>query len=115
MKWYSPFGRSFFGEMRGTEKFPALRVFDNGVLPLQHDGYSCGIDLIAAIAIILRDVIGTDNGATRLKEIFRRDCMEVGVFTDMKMVEHVCCFSTGTFPKLFDKGGLGSKSYLHIL
>jgi hypothetical protein len=45
-------------------------------------GHSCGIGLIAAIAIILCDIIGTDNGATRWKEIFRCDCMEVAVLTE---------------------------------
>jgi hypothetical protein len=70
---------------------------------------------MVTVAIILCAIFDTDNGATRWKEIFRRDCMEVGVFADMKMVEYVCCFPTGTSPKLFDKGGLGSKSYLHIL
>jgi hypothetical protein len=53
MKWHSPFGRTFFGDMKGTKKFPALRLLDIGVLPLQDDAHSCGIVLIAAIGIIL--------------------------------------------------------------
>jgi hypothetical protein len=39
--------------MKGTKKFPALRVLDNGVLSMQDDAHSCGIGLIAAIGIIL--------------------------------------------------------------
>jgi hypothetical protein len=50
--------------------------------PCNTMGHSCGIGLIAAIAIILCDIIGTDNGATRWKEIFRCDCMEVAVLTE---------------------------------
>lgn len=115
MKWNSPFGRTFFGEMKGTKKFPALRVLDKGVLPLQDDGHSCGVGLIAAIGIILRDIIGTDNGATRFKEIFRHDCMKIKMSTELKVAEHICCFPMGTFPRLFDKGEFGSKSYLHVL
>jgi hypothetical protein len=62
--------------MKGTIKFPALRVLDNGVLPLQDDAHSCGIGLIVAIGIVLRVIIGTDNyGGTRYNKMFRHDCM----------------------------------------
>jgi hypothetical protein len=61
MKWHSPFGRTFFGDMKGTKTFPAFRVLDNGVLPLQDDAHSCGIGLIAEIGIILCVIIGTDK------------------------------------------------------
>jgi hypothetical protein len=115
MKWHSPFGRTFFGDMKGTEKFPALRVLDDGVLPRQDDDHSCGIGLIAAIAIILRDIIGTDNGATRYNEMFRRDCMQVVASTDMRVQENICFFPRGTFPRLFKNGEWGSSSYLHVL
>ena len=53
MMWHSPFGRTFLGDMKGTTKFPALRVLDNGVLPLQDDAHSCGIGLKVAIGIVL--------------------------------------------------------------
>jgi hypothetical protein len=62
MKWLSPFGRTFFWEMKGINTFPALRVLENDVLPLQEDGHSCGIGILAATAIILRDIIGTQDG-----------------------------------------------------
>jgi hypothetical protein len=116
MKWHSPFGRTFFGDMKGTKKFPALRLLDIGVLPLQDDAHSCGIGLIAAIGIILRVIIGTDNdSATRYNDMFRRDHMEIKVSTDMKVEEDICCFPSGTFPILFEEDEFGSSSYLQVL
>jgi hypothetical protein len=101
--------------MKGTKKFPALRVLDNGVLPLQDDAHSCGIGIIAAIGIILRVIIGIDNdGGTRYNKMFRRDCMEIKDLTERKSEEDVCCFPSGTFSTLFEEGEFGSSSYLHV-
>jgi hypothetical protein len=52
MKWHSPFGQTFW-DMKGTKTFPALRVLDNGVLPMPDDAHGCGIGLKAAVGIIL--------------------------------------------------------------
>jgi len=115
MKWLSPFGRTFFGQMKGTNTFPALRVLDNDVLPLQEDGHSCGIGVIAAIAIILRDIIGTQDGVAAYNEMFRRDRMEIQMSTDVKSKEHICCFPQGIFTKLFKTVDSASISYLHAM
>ncbi|KAI2503366.1 hypothetical protein MHU86_11086 [Fragilaria crotonensis] len=114
MKWLSPFGRTFFREMKGTNTFPALRVLDNDVLPLQEDGHNCGIGVIAAIAIILRDIIGTYDisVAGAYNQMFRRNRMEIQMSTDVKPEEHTCCFPQGTFTKLFKRVNFAS-SYLH--
>ena len=56
IKWLSPFGKEFQGPMVGTQSFPALRLPIPGRLPQQNDGCNCGVGIIAAIAIILRNV-----------------------------------------------------------
>ena len=89
--------------MKCTNTFPALRVLDNDVLPLQEDGHSCVIGLVAATAIILRDSIGTHDGGTAYNEMFSCDRMEIEVSTDMKGEEHICCFPQGTFTRLFKR------------
>ncbi|KAI2501433.1 hypothetical protein MHU86_13023 [Fragilaria crotonensis] len=101
--------------MKGTNTFPALRVLDNDVLPLQEDGHSCGIGIIAAIAIILRDIIGTQDGVAAYNEMFRRDRMEIQMSTDVKSKEHICCFPQGIFTKLFKRDDSASISYLHAM
>ena len=102
----------FFEYMKGAKRFPALRVLENGVLPLQNDAISCGIGLIAAIGIILQVIIDTNNdGGTCYNQTFRCNCMEIKVSTDMKLEEDICCFPSGTFPILFEEGEFGSSSY----
>ena len=57
--YMNPFGtRKFFGNMFGSKEFPSLRVSGEDVLPLQIDDHSCGIGMVACIAIILRDILG---------------------------------------------------------
>jgi hypothetical protein len=102
--------------MKGIKKFPALRVLDNGVLPLQDDTHCCGFGLNAAIGVILRVIIGTDNDSgTRYNKMFRRDGMEIKDSTDRKSEEDKCCFPSGTIPTLFEEVEFGSKLYLHVL
>jgi hypothetical protein len=121
MEWLIPYGKAYFGEMKGSKTFPALRVLENGVLPLQNDDHSCGIGLIAAIAIILRDIIGKDNCGTDYNKMFSREHMEVKVITDIdddtgiERSEHMCCFPSGTFRRLPTGDELGSSSYLHVV
>jgi hypothetical protein len=111
------FWTHFFGDMKDTKKLPALRfLLDNGVLPLQDDAHSCGIGLIAAIGIMLRVIIGTDNdGGTGYNEMFRRDHMEINFSTDTEVDEDICCFPSGAFPILFEEDEFGSSLYLHVL
>ncbi|KAI2497454.1 hypothetical protein MHU86_17058 [Fragilaria crotonensis] len=113
MKWLSPFGRTFWAN-EGHQYIPCIGVLDNDVLPLQEDGHSCGIGIIAAIAIILRDIIGTQDGVA-YNEMFRRDRMEIQMSTDVKSKEHICCFPQGIFTKLFKRVDSASISYLHAM
>ncbi len=93
--------------MKRTKKFHALRVLDNGVLSMQDDAYSCGIGLIAAIGIILRVIIGTNNyGGTRFNKMFSHDFMEIKNSTDTNHQEDICCFPIGTFQYCLKKVNL---------
>jgi hypothetical protein len=56
MRWRSPFGKTFQGQMLGTKSFPALRLPDKNLLPKQDDGWNYGVGVIAAIDIVLRNV-----------------------------------------------------------
>ncbi len=99
IKWHSPFRQNSFGDNKGTKTFSALRVLDNGVHYPQGDAHSCGISLVAAILIILRVIIGTNNdGGTCYNKMFRCDCMEIKVSTAMKVEEDICYFPSGLFP-----------------
>ena len=53
--------------MVGTEKFPALKVIEDGVLPNQKDDYNCGIGLVAAI------------GITQFRHVLRYRFLRIGV------------------------------------
>jgi hypothetical protein len=103
--------------MKGTKEFPALRVLDNGILPLQDDKHSCGIGLIPAVGIILQVFIVTDtDGSTCYNNMFRRDhCMEIKDSSDMNLEKDICCCPSEAFPKLFEEGEFGSSLYLHVL
>ena len=65
--------------MVGTEKFPALKVLKDAVLPKQKDNYNCGIGFVAAIGIILRDLLGrsTVPEITRYNKMFDHSSMDV--------------------------------------
>jgi hypothetical protein len=56
MKWLSPFGKKFEGNMLGTKSFPALRLPETNLLPLQNDGWNFGVGVIAAVGIFLQNV-----------------------------------------------------------
>ena len=47
--------------LRGSQYFPAMRLNGRRWLPKQIDGHNCGIGVLAAVATILRDVIGKNN------------------------------------------------------
>ena len=130
--WLNPFGNKFFGVMRGTKQFPALRVLEGcKVLPRQLDSHSCGVGLIAGIAIILRDFIVlddvNDDGISRYIEIFRRDHMALDVATDVDSRgplfvhklngESICHLPDGTLKPLplITDPLLNSYDYLHKL
>ena len=79
LKGFTPFGNQYLEDMVGTEKFPALKVLKDGVLPKQKDEYNCGIGLVAAICIILCDVLGrsTVSEITRYNKMFDQFSMHV--------------------------------------
>ncbi|KAI2502413.1 hypothetical protein MHU86_12070 [Fragilaria crotonensis] len=56
MRWCSPFGKTSQGNMLGTKSFPALRLPEANLLPRQDDGWNCGVGVVAAVGIILRNV-----------------------------------------------------------
>jgi hypothetical protein len=47
--------------LRGSQYFPAMILSARPWLPMQLDTYNCGMGIIAAVATILRDVIGRNN------------------------------------------------------
>ncbi len=51
------------GSLLGMKAFPSLRLNVKDVLPQQtpEDDYNCGIGVVAAVGIILRDVIGVNQ------------------------------------------------------
>ena len=53
LTFVKPFGKKFLstGNMVGSKYFPALRVSDENSIPLQIDQHSCGIGMVAGIAI----------------------------------------------------------------
>ena len=51
MKWLSPFGKLFQGDILGTKDFPSLRLPD--FLTKQVDRCNCGMGIVASIAIIV--------------------------------------------------------------
>ena len=123
--WLTPFGTQISNNMLGTSKFPALRVPEEGVLPQQVDVHSCGIGMVAGIAILLRQVIGrsTVSDTNKFNAIFSRDSMvpektDVRQMVDKKsetVSEHVCSFPEGSFLPLPTKEDLVVGSYLHVL
>ena len=70
MKWCSPFGKSFQGNMLGTKRFPALRLPEENLLPKQEDGWNCGLGVEATIGIILRNICNQKVERTTFDEQF---------------------------------------------
>ena len=71
MVWMEPFGSSDVPDLVGTETFPSLRLRPTSVtLPKQTDGYNCGVAVVVAIGIILRDS-GAEYQFERLSKILR--------------------------------------------
>jgi hypothetical protein len=70
MKWYSVFGnKQTTGMMKGTVDFPAVKVLGDDVLLKQVGDFSCGIGLVAAVAIIL-DTAFIGQGTSRVEILF---------------------------------------------
>jgi hypothetical protein len=73
MKWKKPFGKQATGNILGTKAFPSLRLRNPSCLPQQVDGCNCGIGIIAAIAIILRNVVNEKPEQRTFTEQFGPD------------------------------------------
>ena len=50
--------------MQGSLTFPSLKIETKSFLPLQLDDHNCGMAVIAATGIILRDLFGPPAGVT---------------------------------------------------
>ena len=73
MEWLYPFGNHLRGYHKGTKVFPHLQFDKTDSLPLQQDGYNCGVGVVAAVGIILRDIIGsTLESENRFYNIFEQ-------------------------------------------
>jgi hypothetical protein len=72
MKWLSPFGKKFEGNMLGTKSFPALCIAEENMLPKQEDGCNCGLGIVAAIGIILRNICSEKVEQMSFNEQFGR-------------------------------------------
>ena len=74
LQWLFPFGPSKPNTQNyGTQKFPQLILKNEKFLPKQTDTWNCGLGTVAAIAIILRDVVGGTRVAfDKFKNCFER-------------------------------------------
>ena len=127
-KLHFPFGHELDGSLLGTPEFPAMKVGTDAhlVLPMQYDGYSCGVGIAAGIAIVLNSLLGrnaaednslepslTNEGDIEVKGLdscfsstFQCDNLEVHLNVVLKkekgkeVKEAVCYFPTELFPPL---------------
>ena len=76
MQWHAPFGKDN-GLLYGTESFPTLRIMNSkgDRLPIQKDAHNCGIGIVAAVALILRDIVGVLNGESKFHLLFQRNSL----------------------------------------
>ena len=115
MKWCSPFGKAFTGYMLGTRRFPALRLPvlealppKQGVdlppegrflLPKQVDGCNCGTGIIAAIAIMLRNICNEKKNQMSFNDQFG-DPAKLELQEDEKTKETFIVFDARFFEPL---------------
>jgi hypothetical protein len=53
-----PFGENYADLMQGSLAFPSLKIDTESFPPQQVDNHKCGMAVIAATGIILRDLFG---------------------------------------------------------
>jgi hypothetical protein len=101
MNWDTPFGTKLQGSLLGTKAFPSLQLSVEDGLPKQksEDDYNCGIGVVAAIGIMLHDVIGT-NQDDNLKFVTIFSKKMLNVFLCRKTEEYVCSFPEDSFQTL---------------
>ena len=118
MNWETPFGIKLQGNLVGTKASPALRLHATDVLPSQSedDDYNCGIGVVAAVGIILRDVIGVNlEDDLKFAANFSKKKLLISFCKDTK--EHICSFADATFQSLppLDEMRVFGKTYLALL
>jgi hypothetical protein len=118
MDWETSFGTKVEGSLLGTKAFPSLRLTVVDVLPKQtsEDEYNCGIGAVAAIGIMLRDVIGINQDDNiKFATIFSQKALIVSFCKTTG--EYVCSFPEDTFQRLPPPHEMSvfGKTYLALL
>jgi hypothetical protein len=118
MKWDTPFGTKLQGNLHGTTAFPLLRLNVEDVLPKQtpEDDYNCGIGAVAAIGIMLCDLIGINQDNNfKFATIFSKKALILSFCK--KTREYVCSFPEDTFQRLPPPHEMSvfGKTYLALL
>jgi hypothetical protein len=118
MNWDTPFGTKLQGSLVGTKAFPSLRLNVEDVLPKQtpEDDYNCGIGVVAAIGIMLHDVIGINQDNNfKFVTIFSTKTLNISFYN--KTQEYICSFSEDTFQTLPPPHEMSvfGKTYLALL
>jgi hypothetical protein len=101
MNWDTPFGTKLQGSMLGTKTFPLLGLKMEDALPKQtpQDDYNCRIGIVAAVVIMLRDVIAINvDDNFKFAIIFSKKTLIVSF--NKKTKEYVCLFPEDTFQML---------------
>ena len=92
--------------LHGTKCFPSVMFEDTSTLPKQYDSYNCGVAVLAATAIILRDLVtGRDNES--YEKLFNMERLPVRF--NMDKDEHYVILPAGT---LLHSDLLNDKSFL---
>jgi hypothetical protein len=118
MNWDTPFGTKLQGSLLGTKAYPLLQFKVEDVLPKQtpEDDYNCGIGAVAAIGIILRDVIGINQDNNfKFATIFSKKALIASICKTTG--EYVCSFPEDTFQRLPPPHEMSvfGKTYLALL
>jgi hypothetical protein len=101
MNWDTPFGTKLQGSLLGTKAFPLRRLNVEDVLPKQtpDDDYNCGISAVAAIGIMLRDVVGINQDDNfKFATIFSKKALIISICNTTG--EYVCSSPEDTFQSL---------------
>ncbi len=113
LKWFTPFGNQYLGDVVATKSFPNLRVLEDGVVPEQKDDYNCIIGLVAAIGNILCNLLGRSCVSKIKRYIKMFDHSSIHVKKSPE--EHVCCTPRGAVQSLPKTGQLVFRTCLHTL
>ena len=111
-----PFGENSADSMQGSPTFPSLKIDTGSFLPQQVDDHNCGMALIAATGIILRDLFGQPDFTSKFNSLFAVLNLEVlqeeRSWKSKKYVEWYCVLPMNTFREVADQT---SGTYLQLL